>query len=435
MRFPRSLLRHPRSLLPRVSRDGAGPVTGPAMTALVSVVQRGAATLRTLGLGYLGLQLAIWHSWYAASPVRLWAPAVALGWGALALARLRRGRPRGLWVAVDSAVYAGLALTAAGCVPPPMRGQPGDWLYIVVTTQLVVPTWFAARPLSAALPLLSALSYSAGTVLGRADRAPGSSAAGSCVLLVAIVVAHWTGHWLLRRRAVAADAALAAAEAQAREQYVALARNLARREQDRLLHDTVLNTLTAIARSGPAGGVAARCRHDLALLRRAQRESAASPGQDGLAGRLRVVADEMRARDLAVHLEWSGDAGREIPEPVAAAMADATREALANVAAHAGTGAAWVRVAGTPGSCRVTIHDAGRGFDPGRIDPARLGVRRSIGERVADCGGSATVISAPGAGTEVCLRWPAAAAPVPASPARTGSAPASPHPLATGQPC
>jgi signal transduction histidine kinase len=414
------------------------------MTALTSVVQRGAATLRALGLGYLGLQLAIWHSWYAASPGRLWAVAVAVGWGALALAGLRRGRPGGLWAAADSAVYAVLALTAAGCVPPPMRGQPGDWLFIVVTTQLVVPTWFAARSLSAALPLLSAVSYSAGTVLGRADRAPGSSAAGSCVLLFAIVVAHWTGHWLLRRRAVAADAALAAAEAQAREQYVALARNLARREQDRLLHDTVLNTLTAIARSGPAAGVAARCRHDLALLRRAQRESAGSgaagsgaagSGAAGLAGRLRAVAAEMRARELAVHLEWSGDAGRGIPEPVAGAMADATREALANVAAHAGTGEAWVRVAGAAGGCQVTIHDAGRGFEPGRIDPARLGVRLSNGERVADCGGAVTVRSAPGAGTEVCLRWPAPAGPVPASPVRTGSVPVSSHPLATGQPC
>ena len=38
---------------------------------------------------------------------------------------------------------------------------------------------------------------------------------------------------------------------------------------------------------------------------------------------------------------------------------------------------------------------------------ARLGLRRSITERVADCGGHASVWSAPGHGTVVRLSWPA----------------------------
>jgi len=59
------------------------------------------------------------------------------------------------------------------------------------------------------------------------------------------------------------------------------------------------------------------------------------------------------------------------------------------------------------GRIRVTVRDAGAGFDPGRVDPARLGVRRSITERVEDWGGSAAVQSAPGQGTTVCLCWPA----------------------------
>jgi len=41
------------------------------------------------------------------------------------------------------------------------------------------------------------------------------------------------------------------------------------------------------------------------------------------------------------------------------------------------------------------------------VDPARLGVRRSITERVEDWGGSAWVRSAPGEGTTVSLCWPA----------------------------
>jgi len=46
----------------------------------------------------------------------------------------------------------------------------------------------------------------------------------------------------------------------------------------------------------------------------------------------------------------------------------------------------------------VTVRDEGPGFDRASVDPARLGVRRSITERVEDWGGSAWVRSAPGGG-------------------------------------
>ena len=113
--------------------------------------------------------------------------------------------------------------------------------------------------------------------------------------------------------------------------------------------------------------------------------------------------------------------GQAVPVPVAVAIAHATREALANVAAHAGTGEAWVTVrslaavAGADAGVEVTVRDEGAGFDPARLGPGRLGVRRSITERVTDCGGSAAVRSAPGAGTVVRLCWPAQPEPVPAN--------------------
>ena len=103
--------------------------------------------------------------------------------------------------------------------------------------------------------------------------------------------------------------------------------------------------------------------------------------------------------------------------PVAVAMAHAVREALANVASHAGTGEAWVEVSpaapggqgGEPDGVCVTVRDTGLGFDPASVDPARLGLRRSIIERVADWGGQASIQSEPGQGTVVSLRWPATA--------------------------
>jgi len=53
------------------------------------------------------------------------------------------------------------------------------------------------------------------------------------------------------------------------------------------------------------------------------------------------------------------------------------------------------------------VRDRGVGFDPARVDRARLGLQRSIVERTAECGGQARIWSQPGQGTVVSLSWPA----------------------------
>ncbi len=239
---------------------------------------------------------------------------------------------------------------------------------------------------------------------------------------------------MLERGATTADATLAAADREAREQRVALSRTTERREHERLLHDTVLNTLTAIGqvghvgRAGRAGAglLEGRCRRDVALLQYALSD-ASDPAKvagrpfGGLLIGIEAAAIEMRARGLEVHVAVAGQAREPavaagpVPGQVAVAMAYAVREALVNVATHAGTGQAWVDVSlagpsAAGGGVRVTIRDAGAGFDPAAVDPARLGLRRSITERVADLGGSASVRSRPGEGTSVNLYWPASAA-------------------------
>jgi signal transduction histidine kinase len=58
----------------------------------------------------------------------------------------------------------------------------------------------------------------------------------------------------------------------------------------------------------------------------------------------------------------------------------------------------------------VTIRDDGPGMPPGRLAEAagegRLGVSQAIRGRISDLGGSASITTAPGAGTEVRLRVP-----------------------------
>jgi signal transduction histidine kinase len=425
MRSVRSLALH------SAARQARGAqAAGPAMTVLGTMLTRIAAIVRAAGAGYVLVQVLIWHAFYQASPGRLWGPAVAVGWAAAAICCL------------DWAVYAVLALTAGGCVPPEIRGQAGEWLFIAVASELIVPIWFARARLSLPMSLGSGLAFLAGVLLAPGSQAPHGTRAAATALLFAVVAVHWSGRQMLYRRASRADAALAAADGDARDQFVILSRNIERREQDRLLHDTVLNTLTAIARSGPAGGVISRCRQDLAMLQHALSEPADPAGalrRDGsalLAG-LHAVAAEMQARGLAVHLRpGPGVPGQlpTVPAPVALAITHATREALANVAAHAGTGEAWVEVSllaaaepgGAAGGLAVTVRDAGAGFDPGQLGPARLGVRRSITERVTDWGGSATVHSAPGAGTEVRLCWPAQREAVAEPDPLAGTSPAAP---------
>ena len=254
----------------------------------------------------------------------------------------------------------------------------------------------------------------------------------SGVLLLMVLAGHWTARRMLYRRAAQADLGFAAADLDSREQYVLLSRNIERREHERLLHDTVLNTLTALTRPGcDTAGVVGRCRHDVTLMEFVLSAPGGAVSPVGrpygelLAG-IEAVASEMRTRGLDVHVKVTGDvpagsgartpdAGRAIPVPVAVAMAHAVREALTNVASHAGTGAAWVETSptapggppGEPSGVQVTVRDAGAGFDPARVDPGRLGLQRSIIERIADLGGQASVWSAPGEGTVVRLRWTA----------------------------
>jgi signal transduction histidine kinase len=408
------------------------------MTVLGTMLTRIAAIIRGVAAGYVLVQVAIWHAYYQASPGRLWGPAVAVGWAAVAVWYLRRRRPPWPLACLDWAVYAVLAVAAGGCVPVPIRGQAGEWLFIAVASGLIVQVWFTPARLSVPLSLASGLAFWGGIVLAPGSHTARGARAASVALLFVVVVVHWCGRQMLYRRAGRADSALAAADHDARDQFVILSRTVERREHDRLLHDTVLNTLTAVARSGPAGGVISRCRHDLARLERALSEPADpawafSHPVAGLVADLHAIAGEMRARRLIVHVQpdpGPADESQAVPVQVAVAIGHATREALANAAAHAGTGEAWVTVrplaaaASAEPGIEVTVRDEGAGFDPARLDPARLGVRRSITERVTDCGGSAAVHSAPGAGTVVRLCWPAQPDRVPEQMAATrGAAP------------
>jgi signal transduction histidine kinase len=97
--------------------------------------------------------------------------------------------------------------------------------------------------------------------------------------------------------------------------------------------------------------------------------------------------------------------------PVVQELASVVRECLSNVERHVGESApAWVLVEDLGATVVVTVRDEGPGIPAGRLDAARdegrLGVTESICGRMTDLGGTATLTTAPGQGTEWELSVP-----------------------------
>src|SRR6266498_2950954 len=180
-------------------------------------------------------------------------------------------------------------------------------------------------------------------------------------------------------------------------------------ERARLLretHDTVLQTLEAIAlRAGADDGMPAERLREIRAtalqqateLRAVLREDTARQG--GFSVSDPAPTEEFLRRGLHTELV-TGGLDRDPPTAVAAALVGATREALANVAKHAGSGRAVVRAVSRPDGVEVTVRDHGRGFDPG-AEGGRFGfgIEQSITRRMHEVGGRAELWSAPGRGT------------------------------------
>ncbi len=83
-----------------------------------------------------------------------------------------------------------------------------------------------------------------------------------------------------------------------------------------------------------------------------------------------------------------------------------TMEALHNVAKHAQARHCLVELAEKPGQWLLRVEDDGRGFEPARVPPNRMGIS-SMRERAAQLGGRLEVHSAPGEGCQLSAHFPA----------------------------
>ena len=187
------------------------------------------------------------------------------------------------------------------------------------------------------------------------------------------------------------------------EQRRALIRSEERAEIAAHVHDSVLQTLTLIQRHADDPAEVARlARSEERALRSWLYTPTGDPDRTFAAALRRDAAEVEATYGATIEVVAVGDA--PLDAQVAALLA-AAREAMVNAARHGG-GEVSVYAEVTDDDAEAFIRDRGPGFDLAAVPDDRHGLRESVVGRMERNGGSATVRSTPGAGTEVGLRLP-----------------------------
>ena len=170
------------------------------------------------------------------------------------------------------------------------------------------------------------------------------------------------------------------------------------------VHDSVLQTLALIQRhAGDEARVSSIARRQERELRRWLYGSGFGEGRtlgDALA---EAAADVEELHGVKIELASAGDAPLDADTEQ---LVLAAREAMTNAAKFSGGAEIAVYVEVGVDAVSVFVRDRGEGFDRAAVAPDRRGVAESIESRMRRVGGSATITSSPGSGTEVELSLP-----------------------------
>lgn len=342
-------------------------------------------------LGILGL-IALFGSTQPERPAVVVATMVGIaGWALLTWWTFRSHR-KALqswpWLGADVAVtvWTLFSSDAAGMDAAFYGGYPMSSVFLGVYT------------LAMAGGLMTAVALSTATVVrlvGSAGSDPTNDSAAVLIYLFGGVLAGWAVGVIrrsdrLRRNAESALADERASRARAEE----------RAEVAAHLHDSVLQTLALIQKSGDSGEASA-------LARRQERElrswlfgaGGRTNGSFAAAVREMVAGIEDRfSRPIQTVVVGDIDLDEGLE-----AMIKAGREAVVNAVAHSGAGEISVYAEVGEGSVSLFVRDRGSGFDVESVPADRRGISESIVGRMERAGGRATVRSEPGRGTEVVL--------------------------------
>jgi signal transduction histidine kinase len=246
-----------------------------------------------------------------------------------------------------------------------------------------------ARPQTSRL-VLGIVLVVAGTTIYVNESGPFGDAGAGAPGAVAVALVAIVGPWLWR---------LASERDAERLERI---RTQERAEVAARVHDSVMQTLALIQRHADDS------RRVATLARREERELRAwlygrrSGDEATLVRAIDAAAAEVEElHGVRVDVVSAGDA--PLDDRLDAVVL-AAREAMTNAAKFAGVEEVSLYVEAGEEGATVFIRDRGIGFVPETVPPDRHGVRESIELRMARHGGTATVTSAPGAGTEVELR-------------------------------
>ncbi len=351
-----------------------------------------------------------------AMPLPLYLASVVLLTG-LAYGQMRLGSLHpGIWVV--TIVAAGVALILMQVLPgvplnPAAISALGMLAGGAVASTAIVLVTTPRRVVGLIVSFVITFTAAAGALLLTASRVAEPLAltlAGWCALTI-------TGVWLSRTvpRTLKRITTMSRAYRVERHASETEAR---RRQGARLLHDTVLATLTLLAHSGVGVSVSAlteQAAEDAALLRQlrlgfdpdptASGDYKLKPVEESTLGNT-LESVKQRFKRMGLEVNWHGTGQVLLPSEVLDSFLLALAECLENVRRHSGVSEAHVTITDDETTVRAMVTDSGKGFDVASIEEGRLGFTESIVARLRDVGGNARLFSSPGSGTTVVLEVP-----------------------------
>jgi signal transduction histidine kinase len=310
----------------------------------------------------------------------------------LTLLAARQGFLGSVWYAALDGLIV-LVLATAGLITDfgefLVGGYPASWLFIVAFATTLTWTAIAGVAASAAFAVLHVLMGLEPTRVF-----------GSIQFVVVAVVVGWAFDALREREhlRLEAEAERAMAEADLVAEQRRSERLRERSALARRLHDSVLQTLNLIS---AAADEPAEVRYLARVQERDLRRTISeyeSPFEDSFRARLLEARAEVEDR-YRVEIDQFIKDDAEMDETLEA-MVGAAGEAMNNAARHSDSDRIDLFAEIREDTLHISVRDRGRGL----AEPSDgTGISKSIVERVHEVGGTVTIRSEPGHGTEVLL--------------------------------
>jgi signal transduction histidine kinase len=347
-------------------------------------------------------------------PIWSYLTVIAL-YGALILAAVCSGIRR--FVVGSHRIVAGVYAVALATWPfflaQPGVAQQGDhWLYLLTTVATSSAAF--ALPLRTAMAYLLVIPSLYGVIRGTEAGGSGPWELGAFNAIYSILLG---GAVLVLITLVrSASSSVDQAQATALNRYsTAVHRHATEAERvqvDAIVHDSVLTAFLTAARAETAEQRRLASTMASDAMRHLDEAALSTPDDDRtvpLSDVVDRIVQAARAFSTPFSVQVRALEPRMIPAAHAETLHAAAVQAMVNSIQHAGGPEVrrWLRVTSDrDGAVTIEVGDDGAGFVLEDVPAERLGVRRSIIERMAGAGGSATVRTAPGRGAVVRLRWP-----------------------------